>query len=68
MLRRRINITPQHAVLAARHGKHLLVEKPMALTLDGLRRHHRGGAARRAFIWSSATAIRSMRRWRGCAR
>ena len=24
----------QHAALAARHGKHLLVEKPMALTLD----------------------------------
>ncbi len=24
----------QHALLAARHGKHLLVEKPMALTLD----------------------------------
>ena len=24
----------QHAVLAARHGKHLLVEKPMALTLE----------------------------------
>jgi len=24
----------QHAVLAARHGKHLLVEKPIALTLD----------------------------------
>jgi phthalate 4,5-cis-dihydrodiol dehydrogenase len=25
----------RHAVLAARHGKHLLVEKPMALTLEG---------------------------------
>src|SRR5450432_1414239 len=24
----------QHAVLAAQHGKHLLVEKPMALALD----------------------------------
>ncbi len=24
----------QHAMLAARHGKHVLVEKPMALTLD----------------------------------
>ena len=24
----------QHAMLAAKHGKHLLVEKPMALTLD----------------------------------
>ncbi|HEY0300383.1 MAG TPA: Gfo/Idh/MocA family oxidoreductase, partial [Rhizomicrobium sp.] len=24
----------QHAVLAARHGKHLLIEKPLALTLD----------------------------------
>lgn len=24
----------QHAILAARHGKHLLIEKPMALTLD----------------------------------
>src|SRR5215510_14756904 len=24
----------QHAVLAAKHGKHLLIEKPMALTLD----------------------------------
>src|SRR5947209_2463883 len=24
----------RHAVLAARHGKHLLVEKPMALTLE----------------------------------
>jgi phthalate 4,5-cis-dihydrodiol dehydrogenase len=24
----------QHAVLAAQHGKHLLIEKPMALTLD----------------------------------
>jgi phthalate 4,5-cis-dihydrodiol dehydrogenase len=24
----------QHATLAARHGKHLLIEKPMALTLD----------------------------------
>jgi len=24
----------QHAILAARHGKHLLVEKPIALTLD----------------------------------
>jgi phthalate 4,5-cis-dihydrodiol dehydrogenase len=24
----------QHSVLAARHGKHLLVEKPLALTLD----------------------------------
>src|SRR4051812_2022679 len=24
----------RHAVLAAQHGKHLLVEKPMALTLD----------------------------------
>src|SRR5262249_59925934 len=24
----------QHATLAAQHGKHLLIEKPMALTLD----------------------------------
>ena len=24
----------QHAALAARHGKHLLIEKPIALTLD----------------------------------
>src|SRR5215472_12219044 len=24
----------QHAVIAAQHGKHLLIEKPMALTLD----------------------------------
>src|SRR5262245_42678916 len=27
----------RHATLAAQHGKHLLVEKPMALTLDGCR-------------------------------
>ena len=26
-----------HATLAAQHGKHLLIEKPMALTLDGCR-------------------------------
>ncbi len=34
MWRRRTSFTPQHAALAARHGKHLLIEKPMALTLD----------------------------------
>ncbi len=27
----------RHATLAAQHGKHLLIEKPMALTLDGCR-------------------------------
>ena len=34
MWRRRISITRAHAILAAQHGKHVLVEKPMALTLD----------------------------------
>src|SRR5687768_9976392 len=28
----------EHACLAARHGKHVLVEKPMALSLDECRR------------------------------
>ena len=37
----------QHVALAAANGKHVLVEKPMAITLDGLRGHDRGGPERR---------------------
>ena len=34
MWRRRTSIMREHAALAAQHGKHVLVEKPMALTLE----------------------------------
>ena len=41
----------EHAVLAARHGKHVLVEKPMALDLGACRAMSRAAAeARRALI------------------
>ena len=55
-----------HAILAAQHGKHVLVEKPMALTLADCAAMIDGGARRERSSRSSATAIRSTRR--SCAR
>ncbi len=55
-----------HAMLAAQHGKHVLVEKPMALTLEDCAAMIDAARSAQAFISLSATAIRSMRR--SCAR
>ena len=38
MSRHRISITPSMSRIAAARGKHVLVEKPMAITLDECRR------------------------------
>ena len=32
----------EHTVMAAERGKQVILDKPMGLTLDELRRHHRG--------------------------
>ena len=40
----------RHAILAAQHGKHVLVEKPMALTLDDCAAMIDGGAQAPACI------------------
>ena len=52
----------QHALLAAQHGKHLLVEKPMALTLEECTHDHRCRSQLRTCILSLVTAIHLMRR------
>ena len=57
----------EHALLAAQHGKHLLIEKPMALTLDDCAAIIDAARGAPACISSSVTAIRSTRRLRACA-
>ena len=67
MLQRRINFTRNMLRWRREHGKHLLIEKPMALTLEECAAII-DAAGVPACIWSSGTAIRSTRQCSVCAR